>query len=116
MPPQRQLNVWQGNSFALDLRLATIDGNTKTPVDLTGSEIVFRAVWTGGSVRKSSTDNDGLEITDAEDGRIRLSLTVSETRALPLGEVRYEIERRIGDEQTTILYGMLKTHGWANDD
>lgn len=118
MPGNLNLTIWKGNSYSQPLRLSTRDGdNDLVPVGLAGSELVFVAAWRGGTLRKSTADEDGFSITDAANGRVLLSLTKVETRALPPGRTAtYEIERRTGGEQTTILYGDIITTGGTNDD
>lgn len=114
MPQQYDLAIWKGNDFALPLRLKTRSGASLAPVDLTGSTLVFRAVWPGGSLRKPSPD--GWTINAAQ-GEATLALTVAETRLIPMGaRVKYEIERRVGSSQATIMYGLVKVSEWANDD
>lgn len=116
MPAQKNLEVWKGNTFALPISLKTRTNGVTTPVDLTGSILVFRAEWTGGFLRKSTAIADGFSVLDAVAGSARLTLSVAETRALPVGRIKYEVERQTGADQTTILFGELVVAGWVNDD
>lgn len=115
MPAQKNLSVWKGNTFKLPLTISTLSNGVSTPMDLTGSSLVFRSIWSGGSLRKATGDS-GFSIVSAAAGTALLSLTVAETRTLPNGNVKYEIERRVGSEQTTILFGELNCREWVNDD
>jgi hypothetical protein len=111
MPAQFQLEVWRGNTFSQMFRFVTVSNGVTTPVDLTGSTIVFRAAWSAGSINKD------LTITSASQGQATLALTVEETRLLPSGaSADYEIERRIGGNQTTELFGKLIVAGGINND
>lgn len=116
MPAQQSLSIWKGNTVSFPIRIQTRDGATLTPVNLTGSTLVFRAAWPNGSIRKEGA-GQGFAITNAAQGEATLAFTVEETRSLPVGNAaRYEIERRIGGAQTTLLYGDLKVSEWVNDD
>jgi hypothetical protein len=116
MPAQQALSIWKGNTVSFPIRIQTRNGATLTPVDLSGSVLVFRASWPGGSLRKEEAEQ-GFAITSAPQGEATLAFTIEETRRLPVGSVvRYEIERRIGATQTTLLYGELKVSEWVNDD
>jgi hypothetical protein len=116
MPANQTLSIWKGNSPSFPITISTRTGEALTPVNLTGSTLVFRAVWTNGSLRKEGT-GQGFTITNAAAGQATLAFTADETRLLPTGSVaRYEIERRIGGGQTTLLYGNLDVSEWANDD
>lgn len=112
MPSRQDLDVWAGNTFRRPLVLQ--DGGT--PFDLTGIKLVFRAVYSTGSIRKDTDDGTGFSITDAAGGEALLVLSVNETRALPAGKIKYEIEAWDSDGQTTWLYGELNVTVWVNDD
>lgn len=116
-PRNVELDIWSGNTKRQKFRFRA-DGN---PFDLTGSKLVFRATLMNGSgaIRKTTSDVDsGFAITDAEGGEVELFFTVTETREMPAGEpaYKYEIERWIGDDQTSLLYGGIKVTKWVNDD
>ncbi|WP_293862511.1 hypothetical protein [uncultured Alsobacter sp.] len=115
MPARSDLDVWKGNTFARTFRLTTDD---TTPLDLTGSVFVFRVVDSGAEIiRYESGTDDELAVPTPANGEVNLLMPVAGTRTLPEGSVaRYELERRIGLEQTTLLYGLLVVTGWANDD
>ena len=104
----------RGNSFRRTFRFK--DGGGE-PVDLTGSVLVF--VAEAGPVRLVKSTADGtLAMPAPTTGEIMLSLTPAETRLLPVGRLRtrYEIERRIGDEETTLVSGCITVMDGINDD
>lgn len=108
MPGQYNLDVWKGNTLSVTFGFKTDD---TTPLDLTGSTLDFRAIWAGGEIRKN------LTVATPANGEAVLALTVEETRELPDGAIaKYEIERRIGGAQTTLVYGTIVATGWANAD
>jgi hypothetical protein len=113
-PPFRRITVWAGNTLDFGLEFRGEDGQ---PFDLTGSELVFRAERETYLLRKSSADDgSGISIVDPTGGKATLHFTVEETRAMPLGALRYEIERWILTEQRTLLYGEFQVNKWVNDD
>jgi hypothetical protein len=109
---------------AITARLTFVRGNTeervfrflgrrdpRTPLDLTGSELVFRAEHPRGTLRRV------LMLDRPEAGEAALRLEPAETRSLPPGTfTAFEIERRIGGRQTTLLIGLIRTMGGVNDD
>ena len=104
----------RGNSFRRTFRFKDSGGEA---VDLTGSVIVF--VIEAGAVRLIKSTADGsLAMPDPASGEVALHLTPAETRQLPVGRLktRYEIERRIGDEETTIVSGCITVMDGINDD
>jgi len=101
--------IRRGNTFERVFRFKDSDGDA---VDLTGSVMVASIVSGSVTVRKSTADGGLLN------GEITLRLTPTETRQLEVGKLRtrYEIERRIGGNETTILAGcMTVTEGINND-
>lgn len=118
MPAQWALAVWRGNSLDQKFRFKTRDAaGVETPLDLTGSILVFRATQAGASLLRVDTTGGGFVITNAVGGEAELHLSVAESRLFPLGDlVRYEIERRIGGAQKTLLFGKVIASEWANDD
>ncbi len=104
----------RGNSFQRSFRFKDAEGD---PVDLTGSVIMF--VAEAGVVRIVKSTADGtLAMPIPATGEITLHLTPAETRLLPVGrlKVRYEIERRIGGEETTLVSGCIAVMDGINDD
>ena len=104
----------RGNSFRRTFRFK--DG-VGVPVDLTGSVLVFAAE--AGAVRISKSTADGsLAMPAPTAGEITLYLKPAETRLLPVGrlKVRYEIERRIDGEETTLVSGCITVMDGINDD
>ena len=104
----------RGNSYRRIFRFKDSDGN---PVDLTGSVLTFVAVGDGVIIRKSTSDST-LLMPDPASGEISLYLSAGETRLLPVGRLktRYEIERRIGTEETTLVSGCIAVMDGINDD
>ena len=87
------------------------------PVDLTGSVLVF--VAEAGPIRLVKSTADGtLAMPAPTTGELMLSLTPAETRLLPVGRLktRYEIECRIGTEETTLVSGCITVMDGINDD
>lgn len=110
MPAKYDLNFWLGNDAAPQF---TFKDDTGALVDLTGSTLVFRAVKSDGLelFRKE------LSIPTPSNGVGILNISAAETRTIPLSSsVAYEIERRIGGQQTTLLFGNITTSGGVNDD
>lgn len=108
--------IRRGNSFAIGFRFKDGEGDG---IDLTGSIIVFSIEITSGVLRKfSNLPGSGCEITDAVDGEISINLTAIETRTLKLGRgTRYEVERWINGEETTLISGLATVvEGINNDD
>jgi len=104
----------RGNSYRRAFRFKDAAGDL---VDLTGSVLVF--VAEAGAVRLTKSTADGsLAMLDPTTGEITLSLTPAETRQLPVGRlrVRYEIERRIDGEETTLVSGCITVMDGINDD
>ena len=104
----------RGNSFRRVFRFRDADGDL---VDLTGSVLVFVAEAGTARVRKSTEDGT-LAMPDPAVGEVTLNLTPAETRLFPVGRLRarYEIERRVGDEETTLVSGFLAVMDGINDD
>jgi len=104
----------RGNSFRRTFRFKDSNG---VPVDLTGSVLVF--VTEAGATRLVKSTADGsLTMPNPSNGEITLTLTPAETRQLPVGRLktRYEIERRIGTEETTLVSGCITVMDGINDD
>jgi hypothetical protein len=104
----------RGNTYERLFRFKDGDGN---PVDLTGSEIVFIAETVTSTIRKSTADG-ALQMPMPTMGEVTLKLTPEETRLFAVGKLRsrYEIERRIGGDEFTILSGCLIVVQGVNDD
>lgn len=106
--------IRRGNTYERLFRFKDGVGN---PVDLTGSEIVFIAETTASNLRKTTTDS-GLQMPLPATGEVTLKFTPEETRLFAVGRLRsrYEIERRIGGKEFTILSGCLIVAQGVNDD
>jgi len=104
----------RGNSFRRVFRFKDAAGEL---VDLTGSALVFVAEAGTARVRKS-TEDGSLAMPDPATGEITLNLSPAETRLFPVGRlrVRYEIERRIEAEETTLVSGCITVMDGINDD
>ncbi len=113
-PARRDLKIWAGNTWRRPFHL----GAGGSDFDLTGSKLVWRMVYGDTTIRKTTdTPGSGIEITDDAGGYFELSLTVAETRAWPDGAViRYEVERWIGGEQVSYIFGTITVTAWVNDD
>lgn len=108
--------IRRGNTFAIQFRFKDGDG---VAVDLAGSIMVFSIETSNGVLRKmSNTPYSGCEITDEAGGEVSISLTPIETRTLTLGRgTKYEVERWIGSEETTLIAGSATVvEGINNDD
>lgn len=104
----------RGNNFRRTFRFKDAAGG---PVDLTGSVLVFVAEADTVRIRKTTGDGS-LGMPDPSIGEITLSLTPAETRQFPVGRLRarYEIERRIEGEETTLVSGCITVMDGINDD
>jgi len=103
-----------GNSFRRKFRFKDAAGDL---VDLTGSVLVFVAEAGTARIRKS-TEDGSLAMPDPAAGEVTLHLTPAETRQFPVGRLRarYEIERRIDSEETTLVSGCITVMDGINDD
>ena len=106
--------VRRGNTYE---RLFRFKDGAGDPVDLTGSEIIFIAEATISTIRKTTADGS-LQMPTPSTGEVTLKLTPEETRLFAVGKLRsrYEIERRIGGDEFTILSGCLIVVQGVNDD
>jgi hypothetical protein len=112
--PTHNFDIKQGNTDELTVAFAQ-DDEVETPLDLTGSEIVFFAQYSSEAIRKSSADGD-ISI-DVASGTVRIPITLEDSRLFPVSAyVRYEIERRMGGGQETLLEGNLRVQSGINDD
>lgn len=110
------LEIWIGSDFSQDFELLQ---DNDSIFDLSGSEIVFRAVDGKGTelFRLTSVSDSEIEITDASAGEFTLSLSSSQTRLIPQGRVaQYELERRLAGTQEPLLSGFFIAEGGINDD
>lgn len=111
---ETMLALRQGNSAAWTFRLFA-DAAKTTRFDLAGSTLVFRAVWPGGTLRKETPS--GVVVATPANGEASVTLSAAETRSLPAGRVaRFEMERRIGAEQRTLVAGFLSVLEGVNDE
>lgn len=114
MIPNKTLRLWKGNTARFEFAFKDAEG---APVDLTGSEMVFRAAWGGGGTLRLTSAGGGILFASAAEGRIVINLTVAQTRLIPTGSIaRYELERRIDGTQTTLIWGAIEAGEGVNDD
>lgn len=108
-PANYDMTIWKGND--VEFQFHFMDGTAN--FDLTGSTLIFRATWAGTGELRQELDLDA----DPTTGLATLSLSHTQTRTLSSTKtVSYEIERRIGGAETTLLYGGLTVSGGVNDD
>lgn len=107
-------DIRRGNSFERTFRFKDSDGN---PIDLTGSVLVF-SVTSGSTVIRKSTYDGSLLMPTPSNGQITVKLTPSETRQFAVGKLRnrYEIERQIAGDETTLVSGCIIVAQGINDD
>lgn len=114
MPTRVDLPIWAGNTSDVALRLWLDDGRT-VPMDLTGSDLVWRVVVGGAEVLRRMTP-DGVVIT-ATVGRVEIPISAADTRRLPTGSTaRYELEQRVDGIERTLVYGSLLVSLWGGND
>ena len=105
----------QGNTLRLGFRFKSEDG---VAIDLTGSLIRFRVeLGTGtGEFIAKSTPSD-LQMPDPTTGEVTLVMSPNETDRLKPGRNnRYEIERQIDGEETTLVTGFIIGIRGVNDN
>ena len=108
-PVHRNFNIWRGNSETLKFRLLASAG---VPLDLTGSEVTMYIDSAGELTTHTAT------VVDPVTGEFSIFLSAAVTRALSTSAYvpKYEIERKIGQEQKTILHGNLLIGGGLSND
>ena len=101
--------VVRGNNPTIQITF--MDG--ASPFDLTGSSLVLRVVnGTSEKIRRAMT-----LAGDPTTGVATIVLTSAETRSLPKDVAcDYEVERRIGGDEETILVGSMTGVYGANDE
>lgn len=108
------ISVNAGDTVSRVFRLKAEDGS---PIDLTGSTVVFRAAWSGGSLRLSSASSDQMLIPTPANGEVNFFLSEANTNAMPPGKpVRYVVKRRIGSEVVTVIRGDITVVSWVDDN
>jgi len=101
-----------GDTAILEL---TIEKDNGDPKNLNGSDIVFAvAEYPSGNVLIRKTDGDGIDIVDAENGRVDIRIKSSDTESLgnPNGyQYYYEITVRDNkDEVVTVTTGVWEMY------
>jgi len=113
-PSTITLDVWAGNDEPYEFNFVN---ESNVAIDLTGATLVFRATWPGGTLRFTTSDPELQIVGLPTAGRVRLNLTTAQTASLPLGNIAlFEIERRIGSDQKTLVAGSLNVGYRANDN
>lgn len=111
LPQTSDIKVWVGSTPTYFFRPKhKTTGVYLTAEELEGSTFIFRAVTPGGAeiLRKALSP-----VAD----RIPLSLSAEETRLIKLGRLcRYELERRIADQQEPWRAGYLIGSGRGDND
>lgn len=115
MPTISDIDVWMGNTLSVVFQLdQDADG---TPLPLTGSTFVFRVISGGAEILRKASPSAELSVPTPSNGKVLLELSPADTRLLPLGRIaRYELERRVSTEETTMATGFLNVRGGLNDD
>jgi hypothetical protein len=99
------IHVRQGNTLQRTFIFQAEDGS---PIDLSGSVIAFRAETGDGPVIDKTTNTAGFAMPDPVTGAVTLTLSPNETAQFRTGRFnRYEIERRIAGNETTLLTGFI---------
>lgn len=115
MPSRSDIDVWRGNTLSVVFQLNR--DAQGTPLPLSGSTFVFRVLDGETELLRKASPSDELSVPTPSDGKVLLSLAPADTRALPLGMLaRYELERRVSSEETTVAFGFLNVAGGVNDD
>ena len=109
------IRVRQGNTLSLVFAFKDDDGE---PFDLTGSTIAFRAeTGEGETFITKTTPSSGLAMATPANGQVTLTLTPAEVSSFYPGRVnRYEIERRVGSIESTLLAGYITVTEGVNDN
>lgn len=115
-----------GNDLGLVVNLLVGASGAETPFDLTGHTVVFRVLRGGTEVlRKASptdiTVSNGNDIdggASAVPNKITVPISVAESRTLETAGMglTYDLERRQGSNQRTMLSGNIFIEPGANDD
>ncbi|MCX5514251.1 hypothetical protein C3941_24020 [Kaistia algarum] len=109
MPIRTDISLWRGNN-APDLIWTLPDtipsGASYSLTVAAGGQILFSRETPSGSL--------GL---DTEAKELRWTPTLAESRLVPAGRVAtYEIEQRVGDIETTLVFGSITGLGGGNSD
>ena len=97
------IRIVQGNDWQLDIVLSTRVDTVKTPINITNTTFagVVRVYRDDVAVAATVTCTK----TDAVNGKVSFSLTDTQTLALPLGELYYQIDKTVNNSTQTILAG-----------
>ena len=102
MSIQPEIEVFQGESRDIEFEVVDDEGD---PFDLTGFDVLFKAVRDETEVEISKSTGAGIVVTDAPAGKTVLSLDSDDTSDAG----HYLMELRITDNGTTVttLFGDL---------
>ncbi len=120
MFPTASFTIWRGNSGVVEnaqgISIIVKSGTPPVPVNLTGSVITFLAVLasTKAEIVAKTSANGGVIVTP-EAGAIVVPITEPESLLFLMGERDiYEIERQIGADQRTLVWGYITATGGTN--
>lgn len=116
MPDVKNVRIWRGNSGTVDnsaglvASFCTEDGSL---LDFTGDSFYFLARNLQG---KELAISDAITV-DIPTATVTVPITVAQSRTFETNDhVTYELERRNGQTQRTILTGALSIEGGINAD
>lgn len=126
MRQKRDIQIRQGNTFREGYQFYTENAAGATiPLPLDGSRLVLIVAWKAsqgmpaGEIRRVWPDGDLVVSPVSEEGGadvVEFHLSPADTRLVPVGNARWELEwQREGDEQT-LIYGVDRVSKWINDD
>jgi hypothetical protein len=106
MAARRDIRIYQGDTFVH--RLEIVDAN-ENPVDVSGS--TFECQIRKRASYQTVEATFAVDYSDANIGRILLSLTPPETESLLAGKYKYDIHQVTGTNILTLLYGDAEVVG-----
>jgi hypothetical protein len=110
------ISVTAGNTLAVTFELQDADGSAYSG-SLDGAVFRWTAKQRGGSVLTKRTDSGTGLALDENAATVALSLTVAETRSLPLGKVsRYALEYLADGEEITVKRAFVVVTQDSNTD
>ena len=126
LPENKPLTIYNGSHFQKTMRIGVRSRGSITPTDLTGYK--FRAVFrekyeSEEAILELTTDDGGLPMVDAEDGRFSIVMTIAQTLLfeVPLEQVNitdipykdfvFDIEATPpGQESRVLLKGVARVY------
>jgi hypothetical protein len=104
------IQVRRGNTQTIVINVAAVSGGA--PKDLTGYTI---RGFVADNFDRTLLDKQ-LRVDVPTTGVVYWDWTASESRSLPMGALKYEVEARNATEQVTFLSGVLNASGGINTD